>query len=50
MAITEPDLLREWLGEVEIHPVEGGAMTINWLNTDERGNAPMMAWPAGTST
>ena len=34
-ALTEPEELIGWLGSVDIDPVEGGAVELRWLNTDE---------------
>ena len=37
-ALTQPERLVAWLGEVELDPEEGGAIKVTWLNTDEDGN------------
>lgn len=37
-AITEPEQLAAWLAEAEIELVEGGEVTLRWLNTDTEGN------------
>lgn len=42
-ALTEPGLLREWLGEVEIDLLAGGAVTITWLNTGDDPNTFTMS-------
>jgi len=41
-ALTLPALLHEWLGEVEVDPVEGGIFSITWLNANADGRAPTM--------
>jgi uncharacterized protein YndB with AHSA1/START domain len=35
-AITEPDEVVQWLGELELEPTEGGTVVLRWLNTPER--------------
>lgn len=37
-AITRPERLAAWLGDTDVELVEGGAIRITWLNTDEDGN------------
>jgi uncharacterized protein YndB with AHSA1/START domain len=32
-AVTEPEEVAMWLGELELEPREGGAVVIRWLNT-----------------
>ena len=34
-AITQPEEIVHWLGEVELEPVEGGTVVLRWLNTPE---------------
>jgi uncharacterized protein YndB with AHSA1/START domain len=41
-ALTKPDELVHWWGEVEVDLVEGGRFVMRWLNTDEDGNAAVM--------
>ena len=41
-ALTEPEELRRWWGDVETDLVEGGRFTIRWLNTDEKGKSLVM--------
>lgn len=36
-ALTEPEQLAAWLAEAEIDLVEGGAVVLRWLNTNEHG-------------
>src|SRR5258708_34323830 len=38
-ALTEPEQLVAWLGEVEIDRCKGGRVQVSWLNTDEHGNS-----------
>jgi uncharacterized protein YndB with AHSA1/START domain len=37
-ALTDPDELRKWWGEVELELTEGGAFRLRWRNTDDDGN------------
>lgn len=37
-AITDPEQVRAWLGELTVDLVEGGDLVLRWLNTDESGN------------
>jgi uncharacterized protein YndB with AHSA1/START domain len=37
-ALTDRERLEAWLGAVEMDLVEGGSITIRWLNTDTEGN------------
>jgi uncharacterized protein YndB with AHSA1/START domain len=41
-ALTEPDQLLAWWGDADVDLVEGGRFTVRWLNTDDRGNSPVM--------
>src|SRR5882724_2632462 len=41
-AITEPERLVAWLGEVDGEPSQGGHIQLRWLNTDENGNGAVM--------
>src|SRR5258708_13262334 len=38
-ALTEPEQLVAWLGQVEIDLCKGGRVQVRWLNTDEHGNS-----------
>jgi uncharacterized protein YndB with AHSA1/START domain len=35
-AITEPEEVVQWLGELELEPAAGGTVVLRWLNTPER--------------
>jgi uncharacterized protein YndB with AHSA1/START domain len=37
-AVTEPDELRGWLADAQIELRQGGAVHLEWLNTDDEGN------------
>lgn len=37
-ALTDPDELRKWWGEVDLELTEGGVFALRWLNTDEDSN------------
>jgi uncharacterized protein YndB with AHSA1/START domain len=41
-ALTRPDELIAWWGEVEVDLREGGRFNVRWLNTDDEGNSPEM--------
>jgi uncharacterized protein YndB with AHSA1/START domain len=41
-AITEPTALEAWWGRASVELRQGGAMRIEWLNTDEDGNSVTM--------
>jgi len=38
-ALTEPDELIAWWGDVDVELREGGHFNVRWLNTDDKGNA-----------
>jgi uncharacterized protein YndB with AHSA1/START domain len=41
-AITEPDEIEAWFARAQVDLLEGGAMQLDWLNTDENGNSASM--------
>lgn len=38
-ALTEPELLADWLAQADLELVEGGSIELRWQNTDEHGNS-----------
>jgi uncharacterized protein YndB with AHSA1/START domain len=41
-AITEPERLVDWLADADVELIDGGAIKLTWLNTDEDGNTAAM--------
>jgi uncharacterized protein YndB with AHSA1/START domain len=41
-ALTEPAEIVGWLAEAGVELVEGGGVTLRWLNTDDEGNQAVM--------